>query len=97
VDKLIEILGAAGYPSTIVGGVVFLFFYLRKQEAVIRNATKETIDSLEEELERRKKEILRLEALIISLRLELTTSQDESIVHRRRAEAAEAKIKRMES
>lgn len=92
-DKFVDIISAAGYPSTIAGGIVFLFFYLRKQEAAIRITTKEQISDLEEDLEKRRNEILRLEEEIKLLKQLLTKTQDESILERRRAEAAEAKLK----
>lgn len=92
-DRIVDIISAAGYPSTIAGGIVFLFFYLRKQEAAIRITTKEQIADLEEDLEKRRAEILRLEEEIKLLKALLTTTQDESIIHRRRAEAAEARLK----
>lgn len=91
-DKFVDIVSAAGYPSTIAGGIVFLFFYLRKQEAAIRITTREQIADLEEDLEKRRTEILRLEEEIKLLKTLLTISQDESILNRRRAEAAEAKL-----
>lgn len=91
-DKFVDIISAAGYPSTIAGGIVFLFFYLRKQEAAIRTTTKEQIADLEEDLEKRRNEILRLEVELKTIKDLLTKSQDESILHRRRAEAAEARL-----
>jgi len=93
VDKFVDIISAAGYPSTIAGGIVFLFFYLRKQEAAIRVTTKEQIADLEQDLEKRRAEILRLEEEVKLLKTLLTLSQDESIINRRRAEAAEAQLK----
>jgi len=93
VDKFIDIISAAGYPTTIAGGIVFLFFYLRKQEALIRTTTREQIKTLEEDLEKRREEIIRLEAEIKGLRTLLTMTEDESILNRRRAENAEARLK----
>lgn len=92
-DKFIDIISAAGYPTTIAGGIVFLFFYLRKQEALIRTTTREQIKTLEEDLEKRREEIIRLEAEIKGLRTLLTLTEDESILNRRRAENAEARLK----
>lgn len=92
-DKFVDIISAAGYPTTIAGGIVFLFFYLRKQEAAIRTTTREQIADLEEDLERRRTEILRLEEELKAIKKLLTESQDESIIERRRAEAAEARLR----
>lgn len=92
-DKFIDIISAAGYPTTIAGGIVFLFFYLRKQEALIRTTTREQIKTLEEDLEKRREDIIRLEAEIKSLKTLLTLTEDESILNRRRAENAEARLK----
>jgi predicted phage gp36 major capsid-like protein len=93
VDRFVDIISAAGYPTTIAGGIVFLFFYLRKQEAAIRTTTREQIADLEEDLERRRTEILRLEEELRAIKKLLTESQDESIIERRRAEAAEARLR----
>jgi predicted phage gp36 major capsid-like protein len=93
VDRFVDIISAAGYPTTIAGGIVFLFFYLRKQEAAIRTTTKEQIADLEEDLERRRTEILRLEEELRAIKKLLSESQDESITERRRAEAAEARLR----
>lgn len=92
-DKFIDVISAAGYPTTIAGGIVFLFFYLRKQEALIRTTTREQIKTLEEDLEKRREEIIRLELEIKGLRTLLTLTEDESILNRRRAENAEARLK----
>lgn len=98
-DKLFELIGQAGFPSTIVGGIVFLFFYLRKQEEGIRVeqtstlkrlqedkvAMQETIDKLEQEADDR-------ETMIDTLRKKLRDVEDESSANRRRADGLEAKL-----
>lgn len=35
--SLLTTIGPAGYPTSLLGGVLMLFFYLRKQEAGVRN------------------------------------------------------------
>lgn len=35
-DSIFQFLGSAGFPTSFVGVVLFLYFTLRKQEAVVR-------------------------------------------------------------
>lgn len=102
-EKFFDILGTAGYPSGIVGIVLMLLFYLRKQESGVRTdingslqrLTAETIDLREEldgEKEARKEEKRELEAEIDTLRKERRAAEDREDQQRRRAEAAEAKL-----
>lgn len=48
-DKIFELVGVAGFPSTIVGGIIFMFFYLRKQEAGIRTEQVGTMKRIQDE------------------------------------------------
>ena len=98
-DKFIDILGTAGYPSGIVGIVLMLLFYLRKQESGVRTdingslqrLTAETLD-LREEIDELKEELRTKEAEIDTLRKERRESEDREDKQRRRAEAAEARL-----
>lgn len=102
-DKFLDILGTAGYPSGIVGIVLMLLFYLRKQESGVRTdingslqrLTAENLD-LREELDREKdahkEEKRELEAEIDLLRKERREAEDRETQQRRRAEAAEARL-----
>lgn len=98
-DKFLDILGTAGYPSGIVGIVLMLLFYLRKQESGVRTdingslqrLTAEVID-LKEEAEELKTELREKETEIDTLRRERREAEDREVQQRRRAEAAEAKL-----
>ena len=98
-DKLMEILGTAGYPSGFVGICLMLLFYLRKQESGVRTdingslqrLTAETLD-LKDEIDSLKEEIRVKEDEIDTLRRERREAEDREDKQRRRAEAAEAKL-----
>jgi septal ring factor EnvC (AmiA/AmiB activator) len=98
-DKFLDILGTAGYPSGIVGIVLMLLFYLRKQESGVRTdingslqrLTAEVID-LKEEADELKSDIREKEAEIDTLRRERREAEDREDKQRRRADAAEAKL-----
>lgn len=102
-DKFFDILGTAGYPSGIVGIVLMLLFYLRKQESGVRTdingslqrLTAENLDlkdELDTERDARRDEKRVLEAEIDLLRKERREAEDRETQQRRRAEAAEAKL-----
>lgn len=102
-DKFFDILGTAGYPSGIVGIVLMLLFYLRKQESGVRTdingslqrLTAENLDlkdELDTERDARRDEKRGLEAEIDLLRKERREAEDRETQQRRRAEAAEAKL-----
>jgi len=103
VEKFFDILGTAGYPSGIVGIVLMLLFYLRKQESGVRTdingslqrLTAENLDLREEldaEKDARKDEKRELEAEIDSLRAQRREAEDREVQQRRRADAAEARL-----
>ena len=98
-DKFLELLGQASFPSTIVGGVIFLFFYLKKQEAELRAELTATLKRLQEEklalyatIEKLEQEGEDREVVIDNLRRDLRAAEDDAIFHRRRADRAEAKL-----
>ena len=98
-DKFLDILGTAGYPSGIVGIVLMLLFYLRRQESGVRTdingslqrLTAEVLD-LKDEIDTLKDEIKEKEDEIDLLRKERREAEDREDKQRRRAEAAEAKL-----
>lgn len=69
--SLISTIGPAGYPTSLLGGVLMLFFYLRKQESGVRNdivlslqrlqkdkdALQARVDALQRELDAKENEI----------------------------------------
>jgi septal ring factor EnvC (AmiA/AmiB activator) len=99
VDKFLDILGTAGYPSGIVGIVLMLLFYLRRQESGVRTdingslqrLTAEVLD-LKDEIDSLKEEKDKLEDEIDTLRRERREAEDREDKQRRRAESAEAKL-----
>lgn len=98
-EKFLDILGTAGYPSGIVGICLMILFYLRKQESGVRTdingslqrLTAETLD-LKDEIDELKDEIRARESEIDTLRKERREAEDREDKQRRRAEAAEALI-----
>jgi septal ring factor EnvC (AmiA/AmiB activator) len=99
VEKLIDILGTAGYPSGIVGVCLMVLFYLRKQESGVRadingslqRLTAEKLD-LQEEIDVLKGEIRTNESEIDTLRKERREAEDREDKQRRRADLAEARL-----
>lgn len=96
-DKFLELLGTASFPSTIVGGVIFLFFYLKKQEGELRAELTATLKRLQEEkvalyntIDKLEQEAEDRESTIDKLRRDLRSAEDDAIFHRRRADRAEA-------
>jgi hypothetical protein len=92
VDKFLDILGTAGYPSGIVGIVLMLLFYLRKQESGVRTDINGSLQRLTAENLDLKDELQEKEDTIDTLRKERRAAEDREDVQRRRAEAAEAKL-----
>lgn len=102
-DKFLELLGTASFPSTIVGGVIFLFFYLKRQEAELRAELTATLKRLQEEkivlyttIERLEQESEDRESTIDKLRGSVRTAEDDATFHRRRADRAEAMLELLE-
>lgn len=91
-DKFLDILGTAGYPSGIVGIVLMLLFYLRKQESGVRTDINGSLQRLTAEILDLKDELREKEDLIDTLRKERRAAEDREDQQRRRAEAAEAKL-----
>lgn len=98
-DKFLELLGTASFPSTIVGGVIFLFFYLKKQEAELRAELTATLKRLQDEkvalyntIDKLEQEADDRETVINGLRKELRAAEDDATFHRRRADRAEARL-----
>lgn len=94
-----DILGTAGYPSGIVGIVLMLLFYLRKQESGVRTdingslqrLTAENVE-LRKEAEDLRADIRSKEDEIDTLRKERREAEDREDKQRRRADAAEARL-----
>lgn len=103
-DKALEVLGAAGYPTTLVGGVLFLFFYLRKAEAGMRTEINGSLARLQKEkqelqnaIDALEQEARERERLIDDLRMARRAAEDREVIERRRAEEAEAQLRRCQN
>lgn len=98
-DKFLDILGTAGYPSGIVGIVLVLLVYLRRQESGVRTdingslqrLTAEVLD-LRDQIDELEEKLKAKEAEIDLLRTERRAAEDRENQQRRRAESAEAKL-----
>lgn len=91
-EKFLDILGTAGYPSGIVGIVLMLLFYLRKQESGVRTDINGSLQRLTAENLDLKDEVREKEDEIDTLRKERREAEDREDKQRRRAEAAEAQL-----
>lgn len=91
-DKFLDILGTAGYPSGIVGIVLMLLFYLRKQESGVRTDINGSLQRLTAENLDLKDELREAQDEIDTLRNERRAAEDREDKQRRRAEAAEAQL-----
>ena len=45
-DALLQLVGTAGFPTSFVGVLLFLFFFMRKQEAEVRAVQIASIERL---------------------------------------------------
>lgn len=97
-EKLLELITSAGGQTTVVGGLLLVFFYLRKAEAGMRNEINGSLvrlqkDKLElqEQIDRLEEESRSRETLFDSLREERRIAQDEKYEAIRLKEAAEAR------
>lgn len=102
-DKLIEILGTAGGPTTVIGVCLTLLFWIRRQENGVRTDINGSIQRLtvekenqQAELEDLKDELEEKEDLIDKLREQRREAEDRETEQKRRADEAEAKLRRTE-
>lgn len=99
-DQLFQFLSSAGYPTTMVGGILLMFFYFRKAEAGIRAENAVTFERLQKQVAELKAEIEKLEAElkakenhIDELRKARRDAEDREIEAVRRADRAEAQLR----
>lgn len=69
-DGLLTLLGPFGAPVSFVGFLLFMYAYLRKQEAQVNADLKQTIDRQKEEIESLDKENAELEGKLKTIREE---------------------------
>lgn len=96
-DKFLEILGTAGYPSGFVGIVLMLLFWVRKQESGIRTDINGSLQRLTTDIEAKNIELHEKEEEIDTLRKERRDAEDREDKQRRRADAAEAQAKDLQT
>lgn len=96
-DKFLE---TAGYPTTIGGMVLFLFFYLRRAETGMRAEINGSLARLQQEKTELRAEIERLEqeaqdreVIFDELRTARREAEDREYAEKRRAESAEIRLK----
>lgn len=94
-DELLNLVGIAGGPTTIVGLCLSVLFYLRKQEAGIRADINGSLARLTTENEDKDAEIDKLQSQIDTLRTERRSHQDAEAKERLRADLAEARLKEL--
>jgi hypothetical protein len=94
---LLDMIGKAGYPASVAAILVAIFFYLRKQESVIRLEINTTLARMQHEKDNLEALIAKMavdeqvrEQYIDTLREKLRESEDDRHRLLRRAEAAEA-------
>jgi septal ring factor EnvC (AmiA/AmiB activator) len=97
VDKFLEILGTAGYPSGFVGIVLMLLFWVRKQESGIRTDINGSLQRLTTDIEAKNAELREAETEIDTLRKERRDAEDREDRQRRRADAADAKAEDLQA
>lgn len=92
-EEILNLVGTAGGPTTIIGLCLSLFFYLRRQEAGVRADINGSLARLTAENEDKDEEIDRLHDQIDALREQKRTAQDNEDIQRRRADLAETLLK----
>lgn len=108
-EKLLELITSAGGQTTVVGGLLLVFFYLRKAEAGMRTEINASLvrlqadkQELQEQVDKLEEHSRNRETLFDTLREERRAAQDAQHLALRekhdaevRAEAAEAKLRQM--
>lgn len=101
-SSFITAIGPAGYPTSLLGGVLMLFFYLRKQEAANRNDIVSSLQRLQKDkefllgrIDTLQKELDAKEAEIDALRGQRREQEDKAYNESRRAEAALEEVRRL--
>lgn len=94
---------STGYQTTMIGGVLLLFFYLRRQEAGVRNDINTSLQRLQKDKELLEAQIKELQAEldqkeseIDKVRRERREAEDTATRESRRADLAELRLKQRE-
>lgn len=80
-EGLLTLLGPLGSPVSFIGLILFMYAYLRKQEAQVNADLKQTIDRQKVEIESLSKENSELETKLRAYREENATLLTENAVH----------------
>lgn len=101
--SFVSAIGPAGYPTSLLGGVLMLFFYLRKQEAGVRNDIVLSLQRLQKDKEGLQARIDALqveldskEAEIDGLRAQRRELEDKAYNESRRADAATEALRKIQ-
>lgn len=96
-ERLLEFAGSAGAPTTMVGSLLLLFFYLRKAEAGMRSEINGSLVRLQKEKVELQAAVDKLDAEVDTIRGERRIAEDARDVEKRRADAAEQRADRAEA
>lgn len=80
ISSFMTAIGPAGYPTSLLGGVLMLFFYLRKQEAGVRNDIVLSLQRLQKD-----KEILQARIDVLQAELDSKELEIDSVRKARRS------------
>lgn len=108
-EKLLELITSAGGQTTVVGGLLLVFFYLRKAESGMRSEINNSLvrlqadkQELQEQIDKMEEDSRNREILFDTLREERRAAQDAQHDALRqkhdaevRAEKAEAELERL--
>jgi len=92
VEKIFEIISTSGPQGGFVAVVLLLLFFVRKQEAGVRNEINGSLQRLQTENDGLRAKIKELNTEIDTQREERRAAEDRADKQRRRAEAAESKL-----
>lgn len=107
--SFISAIGPAGYPTSILGAVLMLFFYLRRQESGVRTeivaslqrlqkdkeALQGRIDALQLRIDTMQKELDSREEDIDKLRAQRRDLEDQAYNESRRADSAMEQVRKL--
>lgn len=91
-EKIFEIISTSGPQGGFVAVVLLLLFFVRKQEAGVRNEINGSLQRLQTDNDGLRAKIGELNSEIDTLRKERRAAEDREDQQRRRAEAAESKL-----
>lgn len=101
-ESFIGAVGPAGYPTTLLGGVLMVFFYLRKQESGVRKEIVLSLqrlqtdkDGLQARIDIMQRELDAKEGEIDALRSQRRTLEDKAYNESRRADGLQQDLQNL--